>query len=69
WCNVCQVVKPDRCHHCSECNTCVLRMDHHCPWVNGCVGFGNYKYFYLFILYGSLASLWVVGTTIPVLVQ
>ncbi|KAF9144575.1 palmitoyltransferase for Vac8p [Mortierella sp. GBA39] len=69
WCNVCKIVKPDRCHHCSECNCCVLRMDHHCPWVNGCIGFDNYKYFYLFIFYGSLASLWVVGSMIPMLLQ
>ncbi|KAF8978715.1 hypothetical protein BGZ52_005652, partial [Haplosporangium bisporale] len=32
WCEICKIVKPDRCHHCSECNMCVLRMDHHCPW-------------------------------------
>ncbi|KAF9899459.1 palmitoyltransferase for Vac8p, partial [Linnemannia zychae] len=69
WCNVCKIVKPDRCHHCSECNRCVLRMDHHCPWVNGCVGFDNYKYFYLFIFYGSLSSLWVVGSMVPMLLQ
>ncbi|KAF9090758.1 palmitoyltransferase pfa5 [Mortierella sp. GBA35] len=69
WCNVCKVVKPDRCHHCSECNRCVLRMDHHCPWINACVGFNNYKYFYLFIFYGSLSSLWVVGSMIPLLIQ
>ncbi|KAF9293840.1 hypothetical protein BGZ74_011530, partial [Mortierella antarctica] len=69
WCDICKIVKPDRCHHCSECNICVLRMDHHCPWVNGCVGFGNYKQFYLFILYGSLSAVWVVGTMIPLLVK
>jgi palmitoyltransferase len=27
---MCHVFKPDRCHHCSICNRCVLNMDHHC---------------------------------------
>ncbi|CAG8709421.1 14011_t:CDS:2, partial [Dentiscutata heterogama] len=27
WCETCNYVKPDRCHHCSECNRCILKMD------------------------------------------
>ncbi|KAF9574603.1 palmitoyltransferase for Vac8p [Mortierella alpina] len=67
WCDLCKIVKPDRCHHCSECDTCVLRMDHHCPWVNGCIGYGNHKFFYLFILYGSFLAIWGVTTMVPLL--
>lgn len=28
-CIRCLKSKPDRCHHCSICNTCILMMDHH----------------------------------------
>ncbi|CEM05287.1 unnamed protein product [Vitrella brassicaformis CCMP3155] len=54
-CKWCGKFKPDRCHHCRVCRTCVLKMDHHCPWIYNCVGFGNHKYFFLLLLYSTLA--------------
>ena len=43
--------KPPRTHHCSICSRCVLKMDHHCPWFNNCIGFYNHRYFFLFCVF------------------
>lgn len=33
-------------------------MDHHCPWINNCVGEMNQKYFIQFLFYTGMASLY-----------
>ncbi|CAK0873480.1 unnamed protein product [Prorocentrum cordatum] len=60
WCWACQGPKPARAHHCRVCGRCVLKMDHHCPWVNNCVGAHNYRYFCLFLLYLAQGCLFVL---------
>ncbi len=69
YCLMCNVFKPDRCHHCSACNKCVLNMDHHCPWVNNCIGFWNRKFFLLLLFYSLLTIYYYIGTMAGNLVE
>lgn len=55
-CVPCGTSKPARLHHCSTCRSCVLRFDHHCPWIANCVGLLNAKFFVLFLLYAAVAT-------------
>ncbi|XP_008484264.2 palmitoyltransferase ZDHHC16A-like, partial [Diaphorina citri] len=62
-CKKCLTPKPPRTHHCSICDQCILKMDHHCPWMNHCVGHWNHRYFYMFMIYTLLgcAFLFIIG--------
>lgn len=50
-CGRCDAYKPPRSHHCRICGRCIVRMDHHCPWMNNCIGARNQKHFILFLTY------------------
>ncbi len=44
FCVLCNTHVMGRTKHCGTCNRCVDMFDHHCIWLNNCVGAKNYKY-------------------------
>lgn len=48
-CHTCQFLKPARSKHCSICKHCISKLDHHCIFINNCVGYGNQHWFLLLL--------------------
>lgn len=49
-CKNCNLIVNEKTKHCGLCNRCTLGFDHHCKWLNNCVGVRNYHYFILLLL-------------------
>jgi palmitoyltransferase ZDHHC13/17 len=50
-----EVIRTPRSRHCSICNKWVERFDHHCPWINNCVGVKNHVIFMFFLFFTEVS--------------
>ena len=57
-------LKPPRVHHWSQCKRWIVKMDHHCPWMNNWIGIRNIKHFILFLIYSELLTLYIISVNI-----
>ena len=61
YCYSCSAYRPPRTSHCSLCDNCVERFDHHCLWLGTCIGRRNYRYFYFLTLCINLSAIFQIG--------
>ncbi|KAI9025200.1 DHHC palmitoyltransferase-domain-containing protein [Phycomyces nitens] len=60
YCDTCKLYRPPRASHCRQCDNCVENEDHHCIWLNNCIGKRNYRPFFTFIVTATLLCLLVI---------
>ena len=53
-CTTCLIMRPPRVSHWHTWDNCVLRWDHHCPWMGTWIGRRNFKFFYWFLFHTFL---------------
>lgn len=57
YCDICRSYVLVNSRHCKKCGRCVENFDHHCIWVNNCVGSKNYCLFLAMIALTFLSML------------
>ena len=67
-CNLCEItISSSRTKHCSVCNKCVHIFDHHCKWLNQCVGKRNYRPFFIAVLSAIFMCLIFIGLSVTII--
>ncbi|EDO06248.1 DHHC zinc finger domain containing protein [Babesia bovis T2Bo] len=64
YCHTCNIYRPPRSVHCSVCDVCVHKFDHHCKWLGNCIGGKNHKAFYGFLFFTFIEGLLIFSLAI-----
>jgi hypothetical protein len=53
--------RPPRTSHCRLCDNCVDHTDHHCTFLNNCIGRRNYTSFIAFLVSAVLCAIYAIA--------
>lgn len=62
YCADCHQHRPPRTYHCSLCDCCILKRNHHCHFTGVCIGLGNQRNFIMFLLWVVWGDLYALFT-------
>eukprot|EP00038_Savillea_parva_P000140 m.94418 g.94418 ORF g.94418 m.94418 type:complete len:507 (+) comp10047_c0_seq4:207-1727(+) len=68
-CFLCETTVGYKTKHCGTCNKCIVGFDHHCVWLNNCVGSRTYHLFISLLLTGAFTSTAVSTVCVAILVH
>lgn len=60
FCRICDLAVSLRAKHCGQCNRCTEGFDHHCKWLNNCIGDKNYRLFIVLVVVLSLDKVFIL---------
>ncbi|KAI8457687.1 DHHC palmitoyltransferase-domain-containing protein, partial [Phakopsora pachyrhizi] len=64
WCSTCESYRPPRSSHCRICDCCIEGIDHHCNYLNNCIGARNYRTFFAFLVSCVIDLIIIIGCSI-----
>jgi len=51
YCEKCCLRRDDKAGHCPVCGFCVAERDHHCFWIDNCIGMNNHRIFLIYLIW------------------
>eukprot|EP00914_Ancora_sagittata_P005731 GHVO01011641.1.p1 GENE.GHVO01011641.1~~GHVO01011641.1.p1 ORF type:complete len:444 (-),score=41.09 GHVO01011641.1:313-1644(-) len=68
YCDLCGPIEQGS-RHCRACNKCVSGFDHHCKWLNNCIGKKNYPLFLVLVCSVFVLNITAIAGAIQVIIE